>query len=71
VRIAAADFEPSRMQDLGDLIPSLLELKAKAKVGMKFHVRLELGDGSTPPSDDVVNEINGLLKDIGEEFLIV
>jgi len=58
------------MQDLGDLIPSLLEFKAKAKVGMKFHVRLEIGDGSVPPSDDVVNEINGLLKDLGEEFHI-
>ena len=70
VRVAAADFEPSQMQDLGDLIPSLLEFKAKAKVGMKFHVRLEIGDGSVPPSDDVVNEINGLLKDLGEEFHI-
>ncbi len=70
MRIAAATFEPSQIQDLGDLIPSLLDIKAKAKVGMKFHVRLEIGDGSTPPADDVINGINELLKDLGEEFRV-
>jgi hypothetical protein len=70
VRLAAGDFEPSQIQDLGDLIPALLNIKARAKVGMKFHVRLEIGDGSTPPSDELVNEINGLLKDLGGEFRI-
>ncbi|MBP9024746.1 MAG: ATP-binding protein [Phycisphaerae bacterium] len=70
VRVAAADFEPSQMQDLGDLIPALLEVKAKAKVGMKFHVRLEVGDGSTPPGEEVVNDINGLLADLGNDFRV-
>ena len=70
VRLAAGDFEPSQIQDLGDLIPALLNIKARAKVGMKFHVRLEIGDGSTPPSDELVNEINGLIKDLGGEFRI-
>lgn len=70
VRVAAATFEPSQIQDLGDLIPALLDVKAKAKVGMKFHVRLEIGDGSTPPADDVINGINDLLKDLGEEFRV-
>ena len=68
VRVAAAEFEPSQMQDLGDLVPALLAVKARAKVGIKFHVRLELGDGTTPPSDDAVNEINSLLKDLGDDF---
>ena len=68
VRVAAAEFEPSQMQDLGDLVPALLAVKARAKVGIKFHVRLELGDGTTPPSDDAVNEINNLLKDLGDDF---
>ena len=31
VRVAAADFEPSQIQDLGDLIPALLEIKAKSQ----------------------------------------
>ena len=68
VRVAAAEFEPSQMQDLGDLVPALLTVKARAKVKITFHVRLELGDGTTPPSDDTVNEINSLLKDFGDDF---
>jgi hypothetical protein len=70
VRIAAADFEPSQIQDLADLIPALLEIKAKAKVGMKFHVRLDIGDGTTRPTDDVIIAINSLLKDLGEDFRV-
>ena len=70
VRLAAGDFEPSQIQDLGDLIPALLTIKARAKVGMKFHVCLEIGDESTPPSDELVHEINELLKDLGGEFRI-
>ncbi len=68
VRSAAADFEPSQVQDLGDLIPALLEVKAKAKVAMKFHVRLEVGDGKTPPPASVVSDINALLKDVDADF---
>ena len=70
VRVAAADFEPSQIQDLGDLIPALLEIKAKSKVAMKFHVRLELGDGKTKPSDQVVAEINSALKDLHQDFRV-
>jgi hypothetical protein len=47
IRIAAADFEPSQIQDLGDLVPALLDIKAKANVAMKFHVQLDIGDGTT------------------------
>ena len=71
VRVAAAEFGPSQMQDLGDLIPALLAVKARAKVGIKFHVRLELGDGTTPPNDGAVNEINSLLKALGDDFRVV
>ena len=68
--MAAADFEPSQIQDLGDLIPALLEMKAKSKVAMKFHVRLELGDGKTKPSDAVVKEVNNVLKVLDGGFRI-
>ena len=70
IRVAEADFEPSQIQDLGDLIPALLELKAKCKVPMKFRVRLELGDGRTAPSDAVIKEVNALLIDLDEAFQI-
>jgi hypothetical protein len=70
VRVAACDFEPSQIQDLSDMIPSLLKIKAKANVGMKFHIRLEIGDGSVPLSDDVAEEINKILEDLGKDFSI-
>ena len=70
MRVAAADFEPSQIQDLGDLIPALLEIKAKSKVAMKFHVRFELGDGKTKPSDEVVSEVNSALKDLDDDFRV-
>jgi hypothetical protein len=71
VRVAEGVFEPSQMQDLGDLIPALVEIKARAKVAIKFHVRLELGDGTAPPSDAAVAEVNGLLKDLEEGFQFI
>ncbi len=37
---------------------------------MKFHVRLELGDGKTMPSDAVVQDVNGVLQDLGNKFRI-
>jgi hypothetical protein len=68
VRTAAAHFEPSQIQDLGDLIPALLEIKLEAKTSMRFHVRLEVGGGLTPLGEDVVNEINRLLAELGDQF---
>jgi hypothetical protein len=37
---------------------------------MKFHVRMEVGDGKTKPSDSVVNEVNALLKDLDDGFRV-
>jgi hypothetical protein len=68
VRVANADFEPAQIQDLADQIPALLELKARSKIAMKFHVRLELGDGKAPPPDAVVRDVNAVLKDVAADF---
>ena len=70
VRVAAATSSRPQIQDLGDLIPALLEIKAKGKVAMKFHVRLELGDGKTKPSDEVVAEVNAAFKGLDDGFRI-
>jgi len=70
VRVASGDFEPAQIQDLGDLIPKLLEIKAKAKIAIKFHVRLEVGDGKVPPLDTVIKDINTVLKNAGDGFQI-
>jgi hypothetical protein len=58
------------MQDLGELIPALLQIKAKADIALKFHVRMEVGDNNTRPSDAVVQELNKALKELGEDFRV-
>lgn len=66
--VASADFEPSEIQDLADLVPQLLEFKAKAKLPLRFHVRLEVGDGSQRPSAAIANELNKLLDGMKDGF---
>ena len=71
VRVAAAEFEPSQIQDLSELIHALLGIRTKSKIAMKFHVRLELGDGKVKPSDAVVSEVNSVLKDLDNGFRVL
>ena len=66
--IAHAELEPSEIQDLGDIVPKLLEIKAKADVPLKFRVQIELGDGVTPPPEQVAKEVNALLEDMKDGF---
>ena len=65
---AEAELEPNQIQDLGDLIPELLKLKAKANLNLKFHVRFEAGNESQPPDQAVIDEINKLLEGVQEGF---
>lgn len=58
----------SEVQDLSDVVPDLLKIKAKANVPIRFHVRIELGDGKTLPSPEVTNKANELLKKVKEDF---
>ena len=69
--IASAPFEPSEIQDLADLIPQLLDFKAKAKVPLRFHVRLEVGDGTQKPSAEAAAELNKLIEGLKEGFRVV
>jgi hypothetical protein len=71
VRVAEGVFEPSLIQDLGDMIPALLDIKAKAKVPMNFRVVLELGDGTTPATEAAVSEVNRVLKDLDDGFQVI
>jgi hypothetical protein len=62
--VAQAELEPSEIQDLADIVPSLLELKAKAEVPIRFRVQIEVGDGKKLPPDDVVKKLNQLLGEL-------
>lgn len=64
--VAHAEFEPSEIQDLADLIPTILQLKARFSTPLKFHIQIELGDGTERPSEEAVNEMNKLLKELKE-----
>ena len=69
--IASAQFEPSQIQDLADLIPQLLDFRTKAKVPLRFHVRLEIGDGKQKPSAQAAAELNELIAGLKEDFKVV
>jgi uncharacterized protein DUF499 len=66
--VAHAELEPSEIQDLAEIIPNLLELKAKFNIPLKFQVQIELGDGKERPSDEVAKEINKLLTELKDGF---
>jgi hypothetical protein len=66
--VAEADLEPAQIQDLGDIVPKLLEIKARTNSPLRFHVRIEMGDAETQPPDDAVKDVNALLKDVKESW---
>ena len=68
--IASAELGPAEIQDLGDAMPDLLKIRTKANAPIRFHVRIELGDGKTLPSGEAANAINEILKKVKEDFLL-
>ncbi|MEZ5399163.1 MAG: DUF499 domain-containing protein [Bryobacteraceae bacterium] len=66
--VAQAELEPSEVQDLADIVPSLLELKAKFNTPLKFRVQIELGDGKEKPSEESANQVNKLLRELKHGF---
>jgi hypothetical protein len=70
VRIAEAQLEPVEIQDLGDAVSKLWEIKARTDVPIVINVRIEIGDGETLPSKEVVTEINDLLGGLKDGFQV-
>ncbi|MGI6139526.1 MAG: DUF499 domain-containing protein [Candidatus Hydrogenedentales bacterium] len=66
--VAHAELEPSRIQDLGDVMPQILEIKSKTSIPVVIKVQIEIGDKDTPPDDETVNALNKLLETIDEKF---
>jgi hypothetical protein len=64
--VAVADLEPSQIQDLGDIVPKLLEVKTKTKTPIRFQIRIEMGDGKTMPSAEATQKANAILKSVKE-----
>lgn len=68
VLVAEADLEPSQVQDLGDVIPKLLDVKSKYNTPIRFKVRIEVGDERTIPAADITQRVNAILKEINENM---
>lgn len=68
--VGVAAFEPSEIQDLGDVVPRLLELKAKSKVPIQFQVRIELGDGTDLPPPVLAEQLNRILATVKDGFRV-
>jgi hypothetical protein len=62
--VASAYLEPPQIQDLGDLMPRLLAIKAKSKVPLRILVQIEVGDGQTLPPKEVASEVTEVLTEI-------
>ena len=65
---ARGEFSSSDIQELGDIMPKLLAIKAKTSTPLRFFVRIELGDGKNIPTAEVTKEVNALLKQVKEDI---
>lgn len=63
-----ADLEPSELQDLADILPRLLEVKAKTNLPIQFRLKVRLGDGGEPPSPEAVGAVNQILRGVKEAW---
>ena len=68
VLVAHSELKPSEIQDLGDIMPKMLEIKNKANIPLTFRVQLELGDGENQPDEETMQSVNQLLGDIKDGF---
>jgi len=63
-------LEPSELQDLADHMSELLQLRARANVPIRFHLRIELGDGNVKVDKGALMEFNELLKKLKDGFIL-
>lgn len=68
--IALAELSPSQIQDLGDVIPKLLEVRTKFNTPILFKIRIEIGDGVTIPSSEIAQKVNTILKGISDDMQV-
>ena len=63
VRVGAALLEANELQDLADRLPDLLS--ASAGCGLKFRVRVELGEDAPA---EARSELNELLREVSDDL---
>jgi RecD/TraA family predicted helicase len=65
---ASAYLEPRQIQDLADVVPRLLDIKAKSKVPIQFRIQVDVGDGKTVPPKNVAAEVTAVLSEVSGEL---
>lgn len=68
--VAEAELTASEMQDLGDIIPKLTDVKAKTSTPIRFVVRVEVGDGASTPSEDTKKLYDAVLANVNSELIL-
>jgi len=68
VLIANSPMEASQIQDFGDALPKLMDIKNKYGIPLNFQLRVEFGDGEVTPPPDAVQKLNTLLKGIKDDL---
>ena len=63
---AQAELEPNQIQDFSDIIPKILEIKAKSNIPLKFTLKVEVGDGEVKPDSAIIDKLNVMFKDISD-----
>lgn len=64
---AEAELTPREIQDFGDVVQKLLEIKAKHNFNMTFRVQIEV-ESSPGSASDVKRQLNQVLKSIKDEL---
>ena len=59
--VGNTDLEPAQLQDLAELAPDLLEIKARTGIPIRLHLRIEAGDGKERPGQKVAEQVNTAL----------
>ena len=62
---AEAELEADGIQDLSDMLPDILSTAVGS--GIRFSVRIELGD-QTPPNPETVKKLNKLLSEVSDKL---
>jgi len=68
VMVAEGELEPAQIQNLGDVMPQLLDLRSKTGIALKFLVRIEAGDGKDAPNEEAVKGINQVLAGVKKGY---
>jgi hypothetical protein len=68
--LAEALFSAHQIQDLGDVVAKLTEIKTKYNTDVRFYVRIEIGDGTKTPPLEALQKVNAILKDLKADMQV-